>query len=125
MSQRESETSSPSIPETPVSPPKKKRASNMRYEEMVELVRIFDARDYDCKKGNYGKRANARKDRIVAKVLSTLRIKFGQDRTRDQVRKRWSDLKTREEDQLRRIRRVIDKRKCHVFAVKATCIEIR
>uniref|UniRef100_A0A8C5QXP0 NADH dehydrogenase [ubiquinone] 1 alpha subcomplex assembly factor 4 n=1 Tax=Leptobrachium leishanense TaxID=445787 RepID=A0A8C5QXP0_9ANUR len=101
------ETSSSSHDEPPA--PRKKRAQNMAFEEMLELVRIFDSTDYDCRKGPYRRKNNARKDRILDKLRTTILEMFGKDRTKDQLRKRWSDLKVREQEQLRRIRRVIAK----------------
>uniref|UniRef100_A0A8C5QEG1 Uncharacterized protein n=1 Tax=Leptobrachium leishanense TaxID=445787 RepID=A0A8C5QEG1_9ANUR len=103
------ETSSSSLDEEVPPAPRKKRAQNMAFEEMLELVRIFDTKDYDCQKGPYRSKNNARKDRILDKLRATILEKFGKDRTKDQLRKHWSDLKVREQEQLRRIRRVIAK----------------
>ena len=86
------------------------KASNMSFKEMVEMVAILHKDDYD---GNYGPyaRPNLRKAKIMAKVVETLQASFGVQRSKDQLRKRWSDLKLREPDQYRRIRKVLKKSK--------------
>ncbi|PIO25323.1 hypothetical protein AB205_0085990 [Aquarana catesbeiana] len=46
----------------------------------------------------------------MAKVVKNLQKNFGVWRSKDQLRKQWSDLKLREQDQYRRIKRVLQKR---------------
>ncbi|PIO15117.1 hypothetical protein AB205_0175290 [Aquarana catesbeiana] len=46
----------------------------------------------------------------MAKVVRSLHRKFGVRRSKDQLRKHWSDLKLRKDDQYRRIKRVLQKR---------------
>ncbi|PIO28569.1 hypothetical protein AB205_0187940 [Aquarana catesbeiana] len=46
----------------------------------------------------------------MAKVEKSLQKNFGVRRSKVQLRKRWSDLKLREQDQYRRIKRVLQKR---------------
>ncbi|PIO27545.1 hypothetical protein AB205_0191040 [Aquarana catesbeiana] len=53
---------------------------------------------------------NVRKAKIMAKVVKSLHRNFGVRRSKDQLRKRWSDLKLREHDQYKRIKRVLQKR---------------
>ncbi|XP_073467753.1 uncharacterized protein [Aquarana catesbeiana] len=86
-----------------------KKATNMSFEEMVEMVDILMKTDYDGKHGPYSK-PNARKDKIMEKVLRSLHRKFGVRRNKEQLRKRWSDIKLREEDQYRKIKKVLRKR---------------
>ncbi|PIO30066.1 hypothetical protein AB205_0210610 [Aquarana catesbeiana] len=76
------------------------KESNMSFVEMVEMVDILKRTDYDGKKA-----------KIMAKVVKSLHRNFGVWRSKDQLRKRWSDLKLREHDQYRRIRRVLQKSK--------------
>ncbi|PIO09686.1 hypothetical protein AB205_0163410 [Aquarana catesbeiana] len=40
-----------------------------------------------------------RKDKIMASVVTTLEAKFGTKRSKEQLRKRWSDIKSREPEQ--------------------------
>ncbi|PIO24346.1 hypothetical protein AB205_0050220 [Aquarana catesbeiana] len=54
----------------------------------------------------------------MVKVVKSLHHNFGVRRSKDQLRKRWSDLKLREHDQYRRIRRVLQKSK------KLCCVPI-
>ncbi|PIO30300.1 hypothetical protein AB205_0010770 [Aquarana catesbeiana] len=67
---------------------------------MVEMVDILKRTDYDRKKA-----------KIMAKVVKSLHHNFGVPRSKDQLRKQWSDLKIREHEQYRRIRRVLQKSK--------------
>ncbi|PIO27167.1 hypothetical protein AB205_0197120 [Aquarana catesbeiana] len=46
----------------------------------------------------------------MTKVMKSLHRNFGVWRSKDQLRKRWSDLKLREHDQYRKIKRVLQKR---------------
>ncbi|PIO31491.1 hypothetical protein AB205_0041640, partial [Aquarana catesbeiana] len=85
------------------------KASNMFFVEMVEMVDILKRADYDGKCGPY-LNPNVRKAKIMAKVVKSLRWNFGVRRSKEQLRKRWSDLKLREQDQYRRIKRVLQKR---------------
>ncbi|OCT79773.1 hypothetical protein XELAEV_18026583mg [Xenopus laevis] len=87
----------------------KRRASPMSRAEMICMVQYFQRKDYDCKKTHYS-RPNTRKDNILNEVLEALHLKFGVTRSKDQLRKRWSDLKLRERDQLKSITRTIKKR---------------
>ncbi|PIO25034.1 hypothetical protein AB205_0037720 [Aquarana catesbeiana] len=73
------------------------KASNMAFVEMVDILKRAD---YDGKKA-----------KIMAKVVKSLHRNFGVRRSKDQLKKRWSDLKIREHDQYRRIRRVLQKSK--------------
>ncbi|PIN98009.1 hypothetical protein AB205_0183600 [Aquarana catesbeiana] len=85
------------------------KASNMAFIEMVETVDIFKRVDYDGKHGPYPN-PNVRRAKIMPKVVKSLQKNFGVRRSKDQLRKRWSDLKLREQDQYRRIKRVLQKR---------------
>ncbi|PIO39443.1 hypothetical protein AB205_0143010 [Aquarana catesbeiana] len=85
------------------------KASNMSFVEMVEMVDILKWANYDGKYGPY-LNPNVKKAKIMAKVVKSLRQNFGVRRSKDQLRKRWSDLKLREHDQYRRIKRVLQKR---------------
>ncbi|PIO26982.1 hypothetical protein AB205_0027420 [Aquarana catesbeiana] len=86
------------------------KASNMAFVEMVEMVDILKRTDYDGKHGPY-LNPNVRKAKIMTKVVKSLQKNFGVRRSKDQLRKWWSDLKLREHDQYRRIRRVLQKSK--------------
>ncbi|PIO23141.1 hypothetical protein AB205_0150150 [Aquarana catesbeiana] len=46
----------------------------------------------------------------MTKVMKSLHRNFGVRRSKDQLRKRWPDLKLREQDQYRKIKRVLQKR---------------
>ncbi|PIO14192.1 hypothetical protein AB205_0073390 [Aquarana catesbeiana] len=85
------------------------KASNMAFVEMVEMVDILKRGDYDGKYGPYPN-PNVRKAKIMTKVVRSLHRYFGVRQSKDQMRKRWSDLKLREHDQYRRIRKVLQKR---------------
>ncbi|PIO15255.1 hypothetical protein AB205_0131170 [Aquarana catesbeiana] len=78
----------------------------MSFEEMVEIVNILKRADYDGKYGPY-LNPNVRKAKIMTKVVKSLRRNFGVRRTKEQLRKHWSDLKLREQDQYRRIKKVL------------------
>ncbi|PIO10196.1 hypothetical protein AB205_0108190 [Aquarana catesbeiana] len=57
-----------------------------------------------------------RKDKIMASVVTALEAKFGTKRAKDQLRKRWSDLKSREPEQYWRIKKLLKKvSTCCVF----------
>ncbi|PIO24872.1 hypothetical protein AB205_0018400 [Aquarana catesbeiana] len=88
-------------PEPEMSQSRRRRfkASNMSLVEMVEMVDILKRANYDGKKA-----------KIMAKVVKSLHRNFGVWRSKYQLRKRWSDLKIREHDQYRRIRRVLQKK---------------
>ncbi|PIO40256.1 hypothetical protein AB205_0162020 [Aquarana catesbeiana] len=62
----------------------------MVFVEMVEMVDILKRADYD---GKYGLYPNVRKAKIMVKVVKSLQKNFGVRRSKDQLRKRWSDLK--------------------------------
>ncbi|PIO39933.1 hypothetical protein AB205_0138400 [Aquarana catesbeiana] len=83
-------------------------ASNISFIEMMEMVDILKRADYDGKHGPY-LNPNVGKAKIMTKVMKSLHRNFGVRRSKDQLRKRWSDLKLREQDQYRRIYRVIQK----------------
>ncbi|PIN97657.1 hypothetical protein AB205_0146930 [Aquarana catesbeiana] len=74
----------------------------------IEMVDILMRADYDGKHGPYPN-PNVRKTKIMAKVVKSLHRNFGVGRSKDQLRKRWSDLKLREKDQYRKIKRVLQK----------------
>ncbi|PIO34873.1 hypothetical protein AB205_0028030 [Aquarana catesbeiana] len=78
----------------------------MSFVEMVEMVDILKRADYDGKHGPYSN-PNVRNAKIMAKVMKNLQKTFGVRRSKDQLRKRWSDFKLREQDQYRRIQRVL------------------
>ncbi|PIO12458.1 hypothetical protein AB205_0072000 [Aquarana catesbeiana] len=85
------------------------KASNMSFFKMVEMVDILKRADYDGKHGPYPN-PNVRKAKIMAKVVKSLQKNFGVRRSKDQLRKRWSNLKLREQDQYRKIRKLLLKR---------------
>ncbi|PIO31046.1 hypothetical protein AB205_0051190 [Aquarana catesbeiana] len=75
----------------------------------IEMVDILKRADYDGKYGPYPN-PNVREAKIMPKVAKSLHSNFGIQRSKDQLRKRWSDLKLREQDQYRKIKRVLQKR---------------
>ncbi|PIO25396.1 hypothetical protein AB205_0139100 [Aquarana catesbeiana] len=81
----------------------------MSFVEMVEMVDILKRVDYDGKYGPY-RNPNVRKAKIMTKVVRSLQRNFGVRRSKEQLRKPWSDLKLREQDQYRRIRKLLLKR---------------
>ncbi|PIO40948.1 hypothetical protein AB205_0158890 [Aquarana catesbeiana] len=81
----------------------------MSFVEMVEMVDILKRADYDGTYEPYPN-PNVRKAKIMTKVVRSLHRNFGVRRSKDQLKKRWSDLKLREQDQYRRIRKVLLKR---------------
>ncbi|PIO32301.1 hypothetical protein AB205_0142760 [Aquarana catesbeiana] len=85
------------------------KASNMSFVEMVEMVDIFKRANYDGKHGPYPN-LNLTKAKIMTKVVKSLPKNFGVRRSKDHLRKHWSNLKLREQDQYRRIKRVLQKR---------------
>ncbi|PIO39139.1 hypothetical protein AB205_0021980, partial [Aquarana catesbeiana] len=85
------------------------KASNMFFVEMVEMVDILKRADYDGKYGPYPN-ANVRKAKIMVKLVKSLHRNFGVRRSKDQLRKHWSDLKLKEQDQYRKIRKLLLKR---------------
>ncbi|PIO09449.1 hypothetical protein AB205_0215790, partial [Aquarana catesbeiana] len=82
------------------------KASNMAFVEMVEILKMAD---YDGKHGPY-QNPKVRKAKIMTKVVKSLQRNFGVRNSKEQLRKRWSDLKLREQDQYRKIKRVLQKR---------------
>ncbi|PIO13337.1 hypothetical protein AB205_0137130 [Aquarana catesbeiana] len=82
----------------------------MAFEEMVEKVSILRREDYDGKKGPYTRR-NMRKDKIMSSVVTALEQKFGTKQAKEQLRKRWSDLKSREPEQYWPIKKLLKKSK--------------
>ncbi|XP_018097978.2 vicilin-like seed storage protein At2g18540 [Xenopus laevis] len=83
----------------------RRKATAMSKQEMVYMVSILEKKDYDCKEAEYS-RPNTRKNNILDIVIQGL----GVTRSKDQLRKRWSDLKLREREQLLSIRRIIKKK---------------
>ncbi|PIO22877.1 hypothetical protein AB205_0132390 [Aquarana catesbeiana] len=77
------------------------------------MVDILKRADYDGKYGPYLNQ-NVRKAKIMSKVVRSLHRNFGVLRSKEQLRKRWSDLKLREQDQYRRIEKVLLKSDVHV-----------
>ncbi|PIO12263.1 hypothetical protein AB205_0098380 [Aquarana catesbeiana] len=84
------------------------KASNMSFIERVVIVDILKRTDYDGKHGPYPN-PNVRKAKILTKVVKSLHRIFGVQRSKDQLRKHWSELKLREQDQNRKIKRVLQK----------------
>ncbi|PIO10836.1 hypothetical protein AB205_0014560 [Aquarana catesbeiana] len=82
------------------------RASNMSFIEMVDILKRAV---YDGKHGPYPN-PNVRKAKIMTKVMKSLHRNFGVRRSKNQLRKRCSDLKLRVQDQYRKIKRVLQKR---------------
>ncbi|PIO41216.1 hypothetical protein AB205_0138150 [Aquarana catesbeiana] len=85
------------------------KASNMCFEEMVEMVDILLRTDYDGNHGPY-RNPNARKAKIMAKVVRSLHRNFGVRRSKDQFRKRWELDKMKENihDVQNRVINIID-----------------
>ncbi|PIO27230.1 hypothetical protein AB205_0082390 [Aquarana catesbeiana] len=81
----------------------------MFFEEMVEMVDILKRANYDGKYGPY-LNPNVRKAKIMTKNVKSLHRNFGVRRSTEQLRKHWSDLKLRKQDQYRRIKKVLLKR---------------
>ncbi|PIO30296.1 hypothetical protein AB205_0077760 [Aquarana catesbeiana] len=81
------------------------KASNMSFVEMVDILKRAD---YDGKYGPH-RNQNFRKAKIMTKVVRSLQRNFGLRRSKEQLRKCWSNLKLREQDQFRRIKRVLQK----------------
>ncbi|PIO12734.1 hypothetical protein AB205_0176820 [Aquarana catesbeiana] len=73
------------------------------------MVDSLKKADYDRKHGPYPN-LNVRKAKIMTKVVRSLQKNFGVWRFKDQLWKQWSDLKLREQDQYRKIKRVLQKR---------------
>ena len=67
--------------------PKRYKATNMAFEEMIELVDIMRRKDYDGKYGPY-KTPNRRKGKIMEKVARRMKRMFGITRSKEQLRKR-------------------------------------
>ena len=88
--------------------PRRYKATNMSLEEMVEMVDILRRKDYDGDHGPYHT-PNRRKAKIMDKVARRLYDIFGVRRSKEQLRKMWSDLKLREPEQYRKIKRIIEK----------------
>ncbi|PIO41213.1 hypothetical protein AB205_0077990 [Aquarana catesbeiana] len=95
------------------------KASNMSFEEMVEMVDILKRADYDGKYGPY-LNPNVRKAKIMTKVVKSLRRNFEVRRSKEQLRKRWPDLKLREQDQYRRIKKVLLKSVVQIVEPKSS-----
>ncbi|PIO13674.1 hypothetical protein AB205_0179420 [Aquarana catesbeiana] len=81
----------------------------MAFVEVVETVDIYKRADYEGKHGSYPN-PNVRKAKIMTKVVISVTKNFGVWPSKDQLRKRWSDLKLSEQDQYRSIKRVLQKR---------------
>ncbi|PIO30881.1 hypothetical protein AB205_0155830 [Aquarana catesbeiana] len=86
----------------------------MDFVEMVEMVDILKRADYDGKYGPYSN-PNVRKAKIMTKVVRSLHRNFGVWRSKEQLRKHWSDLKLREHEQYRRIRKLLLKREKRIM----------
>ncbi|PIO14529.1 hypothetical protein AB205_0153400 [Aquarana catesbeiana] len=95
------------------------KASNMTFVEMVEMVNILKRADYDGKYGPY-LNPNVKKAKIMTKVVKSLHRNFGVRLSKQQLKKRWSDLKFREQDQYRRIKKVLLKSDVHVVEEQST-----
>ncbi|PIO28065.1 hypothetical protein AB205_0090960 [Aquarana catesbeiana] len=74
----------------------------------VEMVNILKRADYYGKYRPYSY-PYVRKAKILTKVVRSLQKNFGVRRSKEQLRKCWSDLKLREQDQYRKIKRVLQK----------------
>ncbi|PIO16608.1 hypothetical protein AB205_0154810 [Aquarana catesbeiana] len=110
MAVRLSGTSAEESPEPQTSRSRRRyKATNMAFEEVVEMMAILRREDYDCKKGPYTT-PNMRKDKIMSSVVTTIEEKFGIKRAKEQLRKLWSDLNTRESEQYWLIKKVLKKR---------------
>ncbi|PIO13709.1 hypothetical protein AB205_0035200 [Aquarana catesbeiana] len=110
MAERLSASSVEESPEPQPSRSKRRyKATNMAFEEMVEMVSILRREDYDGKKGPYTQ-PNMRKDKIMASVVTALDKKIGIKWAKEQLRKRWSDLKTKEPEKYWRIKKLLKKR---------------
>lgn len=72
------------------------------------MVKLLERKDYDGKLSTYPK-PNTRKDLIMERLVEVLHYKHGVRRSKEQLRKRWSDLKLREQKQLHKIHRIIRK----------------
>ncbi|XP_040195444.1 uncharacterized protein LOC120928407 isoform X2 [Rana temporaria] len=110
MEKGEQSTAGPKKNRGPKKAKKPLKATPMSRQEMLELVSFLEKFDYDGKLKTYQK-PNARKDRILEKVIQVIEKKHGILRSKDQLRKRWSDLKNREQAQLKKIHVLIEKRK--------------
>ncbi|PIO27818.1 hypothetical protein AB205_0193280 [Aquarana catesbeiana] len=67
-----------------------------------------------------------RKDKIMSSVVTALEAKFGTKRSKEQLRKQWSDIKRREPEQYWRIKKLLKKvSTCCVFLLRyLTCMLI-
>lgn len=104
----------------------KVKATAMSTDEMVEMVHLLEKYDYDGRLRNYVK-PNARKDQIITKILHVLQKKYGVERCKEQVRKRWSDLKHREHEKLSSIHKILKKSEYCCFStlyVVCTVLEL-
>ncbi|PIO30378.1 hypothetical protein AB205_0015230 [Aquarana catesbeiana] len=109
MAERISGSSAEENPEPQSSTSRRRyKATNMAFEEMVEMVSTLRREDYDGKKGPYT-RPNMRKDKIMSSIVTTLEAKFGTKRSKEQLRKRWSDIKSWEPEQYWRIKKLLKK----------------
>ncbi|PIO12418.1 hypothetical protein AB205_0190760 [Aquarana catesbeiana] len=52
-----------------------------------------------------------RKNKIMASVVTALEAKFGTKRSKEKLRKRWSDIKSRKPEQYWRIKKMLKKSK--------------
>ncbi|PIO36372.1 hypothetical protein AB205_0193690 [Aquarana catesbeiana] len=111
MAERISGSSAEESPEPQPSTSRRRyKATNMAFEEIVEMVSILRREDYDGKKGPYTQ-PNMRKDKIMSSVVTALEAKFGTKRSKEHLRKRWSDIKSREPEQYWRIKKLLKKSK--------------
>ena len=98
------------------------KATNMSFLEMVEMVQILREEDYDGKHGPY-EHPNKLKALIMDKVERRIFRKFGIRRSREQLQKRWSDLKLREQETMKRIQTEIRKSKYFFFTFKRALLK--
>ncbi|PIO35396.1 hypothetical protein AB205_0095810 [Aquarana catesbeiana] len=101
-------------PETSRTRRRRFKASSMSFKEMVDILKRAD---YDGKYEPY-LNPNVRKAKIMSKVVKSLRRNFGVRRSKEQ--KRWSDLKLREQDQYRRIKKVLLKSDVELVVPKSS-----
>ncbi|PIO31156.1 hypothetical protein AB205_0163500 [Aquarana catesbeiana] len=93
------------------------KASNMAFVEMEEMVDILKRADNDGKYGTY-LNPNVRKAKIMSKVEKSAQEFWGTT-IQGAIEETWSDLKLREQDQYRRIKKVLLKSDVHVVEEQA------
>ncbi|XP_041447433.1 uncharacterized protein LOC121403693 [Xenopus laevis] len=85
------------------------RASAMSHREMATMVRLLDKYKYEDWR-TIAKKPPFYKKTIMQKIARILKKQYGVDRDIRQLQKRWSDLKCREKNQLKKIRETIRKK---------------